>query len=757
LNPQSISPVSRTPRSPRSSLCQTLLVTLALLSLPCSAWAQQVAISGQVKFADGSGVSLASITARPTSSGGWLNTTADSSGNYALYLPPGTYDIIVQFSNPGFYGSQRVVSARSITTTTQLNLTLSDIVLSGRILNSGGQTVAGARLSGYSYTSEGMNDLYVTAGADGRFQVRMLPGTYTGMRLYPPSSGTYAITVLPDATFSVSTSRDYVLINGVNLSGQVKFADGKSVSQASITLEPTSAGATQNTTADSSGNYSMYVAPGTYDIIVQFSVPGFYGSQRVVLARSITTTTLLNLTLSDIVLSGRILNSSGLPVIGARLSGYSYSSEGMNDLYATSEADGRFQVHMLPGTYTGMRIYPPSGTAYAITVLPDATFSVSTSRDYVLANPASLGGQVRFADGSGVSLASISLEPTSGGASQSTTADSSGNYMMYVAPGTYDIVVRFSNPGFYGSQRVVLARSITTTTLLNLTLSDIVLSGRILNSSGQPVAGARLSGYSYSSEGMNDLFATAGADGGFQVRMLPCTYTGMRIYPGSSSGYLETQRPDETFSVSASRDYVIEDLNECLVNNGGCSVNATCTNLPGSRTCACKPGYTGDGITCQPAQGRILINEILANELGSSTAGEFVELINLGATSIDLTGWTISDATAVRHTFPAGAMLASGKSLVVFAAASAIPPGLSNAVASSTGNLNLANSGDTVTVKNAANTVMDTFSYGSSLGALDGVSMNRSPDATEGARFVLHNSLTTLDSSPGKRFNGTAF
>ncbi len=40
------------------------------------------------------------------------------------------------------------------------------------------------------------------------------------------------------------------------------------------------------------------------------------------------------------------------------------------------------------------------------------------------------------------------------------------------------------------------------------------------------------------------------------------------------------------------------DVNECLVNNGGCSANATCTNTVGSHTCACNSGYFGDGNTC---------------------------------------------------------------------------------------------------------------------------------------------------------------
>lgn len=52
------------------------------------------------------------------------------------------------------------------------------------------------------------------------------------------------------------------------------------------------------------------------------------------------------------------------------------------------------------------------------------------------------------------------------------------------------------------------------------------------------------------------------------------------------------------------------DINECMMNNGGCNANATCTNTPGSRTCACNMGYMGDGITCTD------VNECLVNNGG---------------------------------------------------------------------------------------------------------------------------------------------
>ena len=78
-------------------------------------------------------------------------------------------------------------------------------------------------------------------------------------------------------------------------------------------------------------------------------------------------------------------------------------------------------------------------------------------------------------------------------------------------------------------------------------------------------------------------------------------------------------------------------------------------------------------------------------------------------------------------------------------------------VGASSGQLNLSNSGEAVSVRNAAGTTINAYTYSSTLSGTDGVSMNRGPDTSASGSFVLHTSLSTLTSSAGKRANGIAF
>ncbi|MEV6332395.1 lamin tail domain-containing protein [Streptomyces sp. NPDC051909] len=152
----------------------------------------------------------------------------------------------------------------------------------------------------------------------------------------------------------------------------------------------------------------------------------------------------------------------------------------------------------------------------------------------------------------------------------------------------------------------------------------------------------------------------------------------------------------------------------------------------------------------------VIINEVLANEPGSSTAGEAVEIVNTGGTETSLAGWTLRDGTAVRHTFAAGTTLQPGKAITVFGAGSAIPGGIA-AVAASTGGLNLSNSGDQVTLQDSTGTTIQSMTYTSSQANSDGVSINRNPDGSATGDWAKHNTISPLTRSPGQHTDGTTY
>ena len=213
-------------------------------------------------------------------------------------------------------------------------------------------------------------------------------------------------------------------------------------------------------------------------------------------------------------------------------------------------------------------------------------------------------------------------------------------------------------------------------------------------------------------------------------------------FPDTIDHHLHTNDATAQYIAGSAEAYYLDDL----ISGYG---NTTSDHYP------VLTRYTWSGGGGGTAQ--VILNEILANEPGSNTAGEAIELVNVGAVAASIGGWTLSDATQVRHSFAAGTSLQPGKAIVVFASASAIPPGLTNAVAASTGVLSLNNSSETVTLRDASAATRDSFSYGTALAGTDGVSMNRNPDGTAGAGFVLHTAISALQRSPGTRASGSGW
>ncbi len=179
--------------------------------------------------------------------------------------------------------------------------------------------------------------------------------------------------------------------------------------------------------------------------------------------------------------------------------------------------------------------------------------------------------------------------------------------------------------------------------------------------------------------------------------------------------------------------------------------------------------HTFDFDTAAVITTDLVINEIHADPHASAgdangdgavntSQDEFVEIVNSGSSDIDISGWTVSDAVGVRHTFPANTTVGAGCAIVVFAGGS--PTGtFGNAVVqvASGGQLGLNNSGDTVKLNNGTADVL-TYVYGSEGG--DDQSLTRDPDITGSDPLVKHTTATGANSarfSPGTKIDGSLF
>jgi len=178
-------------------------------------------------------------------------------------------------------------------------------------------------------------------------------------------------------------------------------------------------------------------------------------------------------------------------------------------------------------------------------------------------------------------------------------------------------------------------------------------------------------------------------------------------------------------------------------------------------------GQTGYSLTIADNDiPNVVINEIHADpdansgdadSNGNVDSGddEFVEIVNGEPVSVDISGWTISDAAGIKHIFDEDTILPGHAAAVVFGGAT-FAGHFGGSVVQGTGSLGLNNGGDTVTLKDASGNTIDEHNYGSEGG--DNQSLVRAPDIT--GVFVKHSQASGSAGalfSPGTKTDGAFF
>lgn len=302
-------------------------------------------------------------------------------------------------------------------------------------------------------------------------------------------------------------------------------------------------------------------------------------------------------------------------------------------------------------------------------------------------------------------------------------------------PGSYniDLSAASGTDVFVGIQYLDSDGSFSSWSLSNVSLGSF---GSCPTLGSRPTSDCGICNVTLQSESYVCITNTAGDDNDDVTINIPYTGSDASIVSvtTTSSGVVGGDDPsgitDGVISITGLSE---GDAWDITINGGNCDGTTLSGTIPSAQ---CDPVF-------------LVINEIHADPSnnangegdanGDGTADfsddEFVEIYNTGASSIDLTDYTLSDGAAMRHTFPAGTILAPNSFITVFGGGT--PTGISGLVqTASTGALGLNNGGDTITItdNNAVDVIVEV--YGS---AGNNQSIGRSPDFS--GAFVDHSTI----------------
>ena len=213
------------------------------------------------------------------------------------------------------------------------------VTLSGRVTDTAGQPVSGATVN-----LEDPGWVGQETDANGNYRLSVSPGTYR-LRVRPPR-GPLISQKIEGLRLSTNTTRNFVLEEGVTLSGQVT-SNGQPVPHPWLWVVNDEGQEVSFNAGNASGHYSLGVPVGTYEVNV-YSEDFIDRSLEGV---TVTQDTVLNISLdSGVVLEGKVVDEDGQPVSDAWVCVY-LPSEWWKDFCSQTELRGSFQLRVPPAEY----------------------------------------------------------------------------------------------------------------------------------------------------------------------------------------------------------------------------------------------------------------------------------------------------------------------------------------------------------------------------------------------------------------------
>jgi len=194
---------------------------------------------------------------------------------------------------------------------------------------------------------------------------------------------------------------------------------------------------------------------------------------------------------------------------------------------------------------------------------------------------------------------------------------------------------------------------------------------------------------------------------GETVRISTDSATDARGYYGRLLAYVSHEGTNVNYRLVASGRARVYDSTFSKSDRFYAAEGRAQANGTGVWACADDPSVVADG-----GDGGLVVTEIHADAAGDdreNLADEYVVLANRGESTLDLSGWSVSDESGVSYTFPDGTELAPGAELTLRTGAGTDTTGEFHW---DSGRPVWNNDGDTVTVRAANGTVMAQRTYG---------------------------------------------
>jgi hypothetical protein len=504
--------------------------------------------------------------------------------------------------------------------TTQLTVTLP--TLNGRVLNGANEGLSGVRVDVVDPSDHSIALYTTSTNGSGNYSLSINPGTYDV--IFTPSGNVYSQTTKTNVDLTTSSTLDVVLVLAPHVfHGTLKDKNNTVISGATLSLH-NQGGQTFTTTTGGNGSFSVSVNPAAYSLTISYNqlgaptafVPnhftlsgGTFDLTRDVEANLVVKAVTLSLTtkstLTNAVVGNVNLNISTSTATTLYDGSAVYSGSASYGAI-TDGTTGVASIVVLADSQYGVNAVPPANSGVVATQFGlEGPITADTPRDLPLdADIAHFSGAFtdNAATPAGIPGATVRLSGPLG--TFQATTDSSGNFNIEAAAGSYSLSVSGSKPGgsslripdsynFMGGTADLSAGDVVQNLRLSAAQVDVRaksafganLSDVTIQLSGVPASVELYPGGSFTASA-----SSSGVTNGSGVASLVVTKGlayGTKATPQAGSGYIVTNlapgtvvTDDTAWDIMLSRD--LKDFSGTIKDKNNLPVKGATVRLDGN-------------------------------------------------------------------------------------------------------------------------------------------------------------------------------